>query len=76
MDESELLRRLLEIGRDPELGEFEPGPGLNLLEEAVARLDLWVSDVTDWFLSGDPFTLPFLAETAYTHWIMALCCVL
>jgi len=76
MDESELLRRLLEICPDPELVEFEPGPDLNLLEKAVVRLDLWVSDVTDWFLFGDPFALPFLAETAYTHWIMALCCVL
>ena len=76
MDESELLRRLLEIGRDPELGELEAGPDLNLLEKVVAPLDLWVSDVIDSFRVGNPFTLGFLAETAYTHWIMALCCVL
>ncbi len=75
MDQPEDLRLWLEVYRSPEPRQFEPGFHLNLLERAIVRLDVWVSGI-EWFLFGDPLTRRFMAEHAYMHWIIGLCCIL
>ena len=75
MDQPEDLRLWLEVYRCLEPSQFEPGSHLNLLERAIVRLNVWVSGI-EWFLFGDPGTRRFMADTAYMHWILGLCCIL